>query len=237
MKIGIIVTGLVNPILKADYGEYADMIMSTLSPHGDFEYKIYSALEQLLPDDLDECQGYIITGSVHDAYADEPWINALATWIRRCDELCKPLIGICFGHQIINIALGGITEKSTKGWGIGMSTNEIKMDAPWMDPKRASINILVSHQDQVIKLPKGVDLVASSDFCPNFMFTKGLHILALQGHPEFSLEFVDRLIESRESLLGDELYQAAKKSMALVPDSSIMMKWFATFLVNNKAQH
>lgn len=235
MKLGIIVCGLVDPSMKAEFGEYADMIVTTLSPHGDFDFQQFSALEQALPEDLDSCDGYIITGSIHDAYADEPWINDLADWIRRCDAVQKPLVGICFGHQIISIALGGKVEKSDKGWGIGMSYNQLLLDAPWMNPKLEQLDILVSHQDQVVALPAGVEVLAASDFCPNYMLAKDQHIMTIQGHPEFSVAFERSIVAKKKSLISDAHYQQAMASLEQTPDSASVMNWFANFFRQHAA--
>jgi len=233
MKIGIIVTGLVEPTLKADYGEYASMIIDGLSPHGDFRYEVYSALERKLPTDISKCDGYILTGSVHDSYADELWINELAVWIRECDKQRKSLAGICFGHQIIARALGGKVEKSSKGWGLGMSHNQMLTTASWMEPKVDNINILVCHQDQVTAIPDSLQLVSSSDFCPNYMLSKDAHILTIQGHPEFSIAFEHDLIEKKKQIFGQSVCDRAHESLDKEPDSAIMMKWFANFFEGN----
>lgn len=71
MKIGIIVCDKVAPDLARDYGEFADMIMATLTPHGSFDFTLFNAIEQELPPPNDDCHGYIISGSTHDAYADK----------------------------------------------------------------------------------------------------------------------------------------------------------------------
>lgn len=229
MKIGIIVCDTVDPILSAEFGEFSDMIMATLSPHGTFEYVEFDAVAGALPPEDDDCQGYIITGSTHDAYADKPWIHQLGRWIRYCDEQRKPLAGICFGHQIIALALGGKVEKSSKGWGLGISINQLHQRPSWMPGDKHELNLLVSHQDQVTQLPPNVDLIASSDFCPHYMISKGHHMLAVQGHPEFSLAFEQKLLERKKSLVSSEVYEAAKRSLERRLDSSDVMKWFATF--------
>jgi GMP synthase-like glutamine amidotransferase len=232
MKIGIIVCDTVDPILSAEFGEFSDMIMATLSPHGSFEYVEFDAVAGELPQDDDDCQGYIITGSTHDAYADKPWIHQLGQWIRHCDEQRKPLAGICFGHQIIALALGGKVEKSSNGWGLGISINQLHQRPSWMPEDKDELNLLVSHQDQVTQLPPNVDLIASSDFCPHYMIGKGNHMLAVQGHPEFSLAFEQRLLERKKNLVSAEVYQAAQRSLERRLDSSDAMKWFATFFQN-----
>jgi GMP synthase-like glutamine amidotransferase len=230
MKVGIIVCGLVDPALVSDYGEYADMIQAGLSPHGDFHFQLYSALDQALPKAADECDGYIVTGSVHDAYTDEPWILNLVDWICQLDAEEKPLIGICFGHQIIARALGGVVEKSPKGWGIGISHNRVLSEQPWMTDSKEDLVLLVSHQDQVQQAPDQMDVLATSEFCPNFMLVKGHHIVTVQGHPEFSKDFEREMIQKRKDRLDDQLYQKALASLDEEPDSDLVMKWFANFL-------
>jgi GMP synthase-like glutamine amidotransferase len=235
MKIGIIVCDKVAPALAAEFGEFADMISASLNPYGQFEYRLFDAITQDLPNNQDDCQGYIITGSTHDAYVDKPWINHLADWIRQIDEQRKPLIGICFGHQIICVALGGQVEKSPKGWGLGMSTNQIYSHLPWMIPKKEHVNILVSHQDQVTQIPPGMTLIASNNFCPNYMLIKDNHILTVQGHPEFSMTFERRLLERKKALLTENQYQQALSSLDSIADSAIAMQWFALFFQGHSA--
>ncbi|CAH0529816.1 glutamine amidotransferase-related protein [Vibrio hippocampi] len=229
MNIGIIVCDRVDPILSAEFGEFADMIIETLSPHGDFNYQLFDAMEGVLPMTDHGCDGFIITGSTFDAYADIDWINQLAQWIVTCDEAQTPLIGICFGHQIIARALGAQVAKSNKGWGIGMSVNQVTGQHDWMQPRKEMINILVSHQDQVLQLPDSLTTIASSDFCPNYMLIKQDHILTIQGHPEFSTDFEYKLLERKRELVGEEAYQNARTSLELLPDSALIMQWFAQF--------
>lgn len=230
MKVGIIVCGTVAPELPAEFGEFADMIMATLSVHGEFEYQLFNAVEGVLPDIDDSCSGYIITGSTADAYADKPWLHRLARWICLCDQQQKPLFGICFGHQIISIALGGVVEKSSKGWGIGMSVSQLHGKPIWMTPQLETLNLLVSHQDQVIALPPGMSVLASSDFCPYYMLGKGQHLLTIQGHPEFSVEFVRCLVEMKKPLISEALYMQAHESLKNEPDSSTVMRWVANLM-------
>ncbi len=230
MKIGIIVCDNVAAELAKDHGEYADMISASLSEFAHFEFEQFHAVAQQLPTYLKQCDGYIITGSTHDAYADQPWIHELAAWIRQVDAQKIPLFGICFGHQIIAIALGGRVEKSTKGWGLGVSINQITQQPDWMTPKLDTLHLLVSHQDQVVETPQSLTVVARSEFCPNYMLAKDQHILTVQGHPEFSLAFERRLIERKRALLTDQQYDHALTSLELPPHSAIVMQWVANFL-------
>lgn len=231
MKIGILVCDSVEPTLAAQFGEFADMIQRGLSACSQYQYVLFDAVNMQLPPADDDCDGYIITGSTDDAYADKPWINHLARWIRHCDQQRKPLIGICFGHQIIALALGGRVEKSAKGWGVGVSrANRIMLDLPWMQPNKPLLDLLVFHQDQVIELPASMQVVASSEFCPNYMLAKDQHILTIQGHPEFSPEFEHGLLTYMQSVIGEAHYKAAVNSLSTAPDSALVMRWLSNFL-------
>jgi hypothetical protein len=100
----------------------------------------------------------------------------------------------------------------------------------WMQPGLDTIRILASHQDQVEQLPPGAIRLAGNDFCPNFMFLQGDHIVAIQGHPEFSVEYNRALIERRRDFLSDDRYQRSLSSLEGEVDSATMMQWLLQFL-------
>ena len=62
--------------------------------------------------------GWLITGSRHGVYDDLFWMPPLQDFIRELADQQIPLVGICFGHQIIAEALGGRVVKSDRGWGV-----------------------------------------------------------------------------------------------------------------------
>jgi hypothetical protein len=132
--------------------------------------------------------------------------------------------------EVIAQALGGEVMKSTKGWGLGVSVHAMQTTKPWMAPGLDTIRILASHQDQVEQLPPGATLLAGNDFCPNFMFLQGDHIVAIQGHPEFSVAYNRALIERRRDRLPDAHYQSSLSSLEGEVDSATMMQWLLQFL-------
>ncbi|HHQ4661072.1 TPA: glutamine amidotransferase-related protein [Aeromonas veronii] len=232
MRLGILDCDRLDPDLADRFGPvYSEMFIrgfAALAP--ELEFRVWSALDGELPEDLHECDAWLITGSRHDAYSDIPWIQALRAWIRQAHDADVKLAGVCFGHQVIAQALGGEVVKSTKGWGLGVAVHPMLADAPWMAPARDQIRILASHQDQVALLPPGATRLAGNDFCPNFMFLQGNNIVAIQGHPEFSVEYNRALIERRRGLLPDERYQSSLSSLEGEVDSTTMMQWLLQFL-------
>ncbi|HPY39419.1 MAG TPA: gamma-glutamyl-gamma-aminobutyrate hydrolase family protein, partial [Thiolinea sp.] len=197
MLIGILETGRPPEELQTAYGSYVDMFKRLLGGADDsFEFKVYAVLDNELPTDPAECDAWLVTGSRHGVYENLPWMLKLQDFIRAVWQAEVPMIGICFGHQVIATALGGKVEKSAKGWGVGLQEYTVKQPQDWMD-ERQSITFNAMHQDQVVELPTEAEVFASSEFCEFAGLVYGGRILTFQGHPEFTTEFEESLLKLR----------------------------------------
>ena len=198
MKIGILHTGLVPEPLKENHKSYAKMFMSLLESRSKaFTFRTYEVLEMDFPVCAKECDGWIITGSKYGVYEDHPWIEPLSDLVRKIAKIKSPLLGVCFGHQLIAQALGGQVESSEKGWGLGLDTYRIKHQHKpecMSNINDTEISLNIFHQDQVTRLPEGAKVFAKSDFCNNAGFYIDQHILTIQAHPEFSLSYNQDLL-------------------------------------------
>ncbi|MFQ5419816.1 MAG: GMP synthase, partial [Anaerolineae bacterium] len=180
--------------------------------HAPFTYQAYEITRGEMPRDLDECDAYLITGSLQGVYDSDPWIADLSRFIRAAYQAGKKLVGICFGHQIIAHALGGRAEKSAKGWGLGQRQFALTAVKAWMTPGMSSCGLYFAHQDQVVKLPPGAERLGGDEFCPNTMFTIGDQVLGIQGHPEFTSDFMTAVIASRQDTVPEPvLYPDGKR--------------------------
>lgn len=193
------------------------------------DVRVYDIATGEWPLSLDECRVWIITGSAKGAYEADDWIIQLKKFIVQLDMHEKKLLGICFGHQVIAEALGGRVLKSEKGWGLGVKDFKIINSEPWMQPFKNKISLLFTHQDQVVELPQKAKLIASSEFCPNQMYQIGNHILTVQGHPEFSVEYTQYKIDSHRKIVSEDVYQSAMISFGNVCDSALIKEWFRKF--------
>ena len=231
MKLGILRTDAVRPELKPEYGEYPDMFIALLQ-HSDpsLEYAVYDVELGEYPVDIDEVDAYLITGSKSSVYEDKPWIIELMEFVRELNRRHKKLLGFCFGHQLVAQALGGKTERSAKGWGVGLHTHRFTTVPSWHDQGDVDLNILVSHQDQVVAVPDSARVLAGSEFCENAVCQIGDHILTFQGHPEFVPQYSRELLSIRRERIGEAAYAAGVSSLSGIAQGQRVGSWVLNFL-------
>jgi len=203
MKIGILQTGHSPDELRPVMGDYSNLFEQLLANQG-FTFETFSVVDGILPDTPDQCEGWLITGSKHGAYEDHPWIAPLEALIREIYAKEVPLVGICFGHQIIAQALGGKVEKFKDGWAIGRQTYD------W-DGEVISLNAW--HKDQVVQRPADATPIACNDFCENAALVYGKRAFTVQAHPEFDAEFIEGLIRTRGGAVPPDLIDAARADL------------------------
>ncbi|HBM41198.1 type 1 glutamine amidotransferase [Sulfitobacter pontiacus] len=221
MKIGILQTGHSPDNMKDALGDYGDMFVKLLGGHG-FDFQIWSVVDGDFPASAVDADGWLITGSKHGAYEDHDWIPPLEQLIRAIREAGRPLVGICFGHQIIAQALGGKVEKFAGGWSVGRTEYTI-------DGETLALNAW--HQDQVTQLPDGAKVVGASDFCANAALLYDDHIWTIQPHPEFTQDFIDGLIRTRgKGVVPDHQLQAASALLDAPTDNAKIADHIADFL-------
>ncbi|MEM8698769.1 MAG: type 1 glutamine amidotransferase, partial [Pseudomonadota bacterium] len=102
--IGILETGRLPDALLPRHGSYPDMFMRLLRGHG-FAFQSWPVLDGDFPPGVASCDGWLITGSRHGAYEGHAWIPPLEAFIREAVSAEIPMVGICFGHQIMAQAL------------------------------------------------------------------------------------------------------------------------------------
>ena len=127
-------------------------------------------------------------------------------------------------------ALGGEVVKSERGWGVGMSFNRLTERAAWMDPWQEGLDLVVSHQDQVSRLPAGAVVLAASDFCPVYVMQVGEIFLGVQGHPEFSKAYSADLMELRRGKIPGNRDREGQASLNAPVDDQLMVRWILNFM-------
>jgi len=231
MHIGILQADQHDIHIEQQYGTYSDMFQHLFyQVDNQVNFTTYQVIDKKYPEAINECDGYLITGSKESVYDNHPWIDTLRKFIVDISHHDTKLIGICFGHQIIADALGGKVEKSKSGWGVGVTSSLVTETDSWMHPAMKQFSLLVSHQDQVVQLPHGATGFSGDVFCPHSGFRIGRKFLTFQGHPEFTVEYLKQSMLARKHLLGDELYNDALDSLTNETHHNEIAKWILNFI-------
>ena len=195
MRIGLLLAGHMPEALADTVGDYPDLYGSMLAPHG-FTCTAWDVTAGEMPESPQAAEGWLISGSRHGAYDDLPWIAPLEAFVRHVRAAGVPLLGICFGHQIVAQALGGRVEKWRGGWTLGPT------DYAFEDGTTYRLNAW--HQDQVTAPPEGARTIATAPDCAHAALAIGEMILTVQPHPEFGRDSVAGLLETRGAALPAE---------------------------------
>jgi GMP synthase-like glutamine amidotransferase len=230
VRIGILETGR-PPEDLAQHGSYAQMFERLLGP--ELDYVVYPVIDDVFPVRVHEVEGWLVTGSRFGVYDDAPWIRRLEAFLREVVAAKVPVVGICFGQQILASALGARVEKAAAGWGAGPHEYDILERPAWLEGAAERFTLNAMHQDQVLSLPPGARLIASSDFCPFAALAYGDHAISLQAHPEFDNAYERDLVALRRGALIPEAVAdpalAAIGDAALAPDAGNAARWLRRF--------
>lgn len=231
-RIGILETGHNSDDLAARFGQFSDAFGRWLTAHTQefpFVLDVFRVEDGELPAHPGVCDGYIITGSAAGVYEDHAWLEPARCFIRDAMAAERKLVGVCFGHQLIADALGGRVVKSHKGWGLGRHTYRVHATAPWMDPSLEALSLLACHQDQVVALPPGARVLASSEFCEFAMLAIGEHVITVQAHPEFTPDYAGSLYASRRERFGPEVTERSLATLGDPTHAQDFARWVLRF--------
>ncbi|SFZ86412.1 GMP synthase-Glutamine amidotransferase [Devosia enhydra] len=238
MNLTIIETGEIPEPLRHRFVPYADMFGQMFARAGRPVATQTIAVHR--GDPLPEPQtldAVLITGSPAGVYDPLPWLDPLRDFIRAAYAADLPMLGICFGHQIIADALGGEVRKSEKGWGMGRHAYRVVGAPGFLPGVGESVSILCSHQDQVIVPPAEAEVFLASPFTPNdgLAYRNG-RVVTLQPHPEFADDYAIALADLRRGRAPDAVVDAALASFTTPSDSPAMGRWLADWLIAAAAQ-
>jgi len=221
VKIGILQAGLCPEELLEEYGEYDAVFARFLDGFG-FEFEGFRVVENIFPPSIHSADGWLITGSKHAAYEDHDWIAPLEQFIRHAYSQNIPIIGVCFGHQVLAQALGGKVEKFSGGRSVGRQHYQL-------DGVEGGINLMAWHQDQVIEPPQDAKVIGSSSFCKYAALAYGNKALSIQAHPEFDAGFIAGLFDAYEDILPEEVMARRNDDLSGELSSPLIATMMAEF--------
>jgi GMP synthase-like glutamine amidotransferase len=196
-----------------EYGTYTQMIKNWLDKGGQVdEYLAVNVRnkgwQELI--NIENIDIFIITGSRYSVNDDSVWIDELSQFIKYIwDKTNKKMLGICFGHQIIAKAMNGKVAKNKYGWNVGANKYNIKKPYSAYFDNLNSLDLLVIHQEQIVKKPQIAKLIADNDRCKYGVLLYANRFLTIQAHPEFVGDFLQELINKRDltaNITGEDIF-------------------------------
>ena len=240
MKIGILETGLIREELADHNDPYPVMFERLLGLAGrKLDFAAYSVLRGEMPESIYDCDGWLITGSRYGVYEQLDWMLELEDFIRQLAQAERPLIGVCFGHQIIAAALGGKVVKSDLGWKVGVQHYDVDRRYDWMGESPPSVAMHAYHQDQIVDCPPSAEVFLSSAGCPVAGLSYGDSIISVQAHPEIEESYERELLEMfAGSVIPLEIAQQgiATLDAGIQVDTRLVANWFVDFFLTREAQ-
>ena len=132
-----------------------EKFVSLLEPeNASGKFDIFYVSEYQFPENIESYDGYLLTGSPVSVHDKDEWIKMLSEFVGKVYKKNKPIVGVCFGHQLIAKHFGGVVESNEKGWMIGSFSLNISKKLPWMKKKIMTTDLFHFNKERVTKLPK-----------------------------------------------------------------------------------
>lgn len=213
-KIVIVTTGEPIPSMIEQRGPFSAMIRDAIGGAWRGGYDAFDARTDEFPDPAGAA-AFIITGSAANVPHREPWMLRTEAWLRGVVDAGTPILGICFGHQILAQALGGEVVKNPRGREIGTVRIERREDDPLFDGVPESFHANVTHIDTVARLPEGAASLARSDKEDHHAIRFTPACYGVQYHPELDREIMLGYIEARREVLASERFDVESLAAAV----------------------
>ena len=234
IRIGLLLVGHVAPTSTHIAGDYPELF-ATLLGECEIELARYDLDLDRFPASADECDGWLLSPSRCSVSDGHPWIASAEDLVRELIARELPYVGICFGHQLAAQALGARVQRAEDGWQVGVHDYEIVETRPWMVPMQSTVSLIASHEDQVMEIPDGAELLARSAGCEIAGLTFGERAWTLQPHPEFVPELADHLLAQRAELIGAEKVQMAQATLGRPLNRIDVGRWIVQFFLTETA--
>ena len=155
----------------------------------------------------DGLAGVVVTGSSAMVSEREEWSETTAAWLAEAVAAATPLLGICYGHQLLAHALGGRVAKNPRGREIGSVDVTLTHEADGDDllgAGPAAFRAQTSHVESVLDLPPRATRLATTGLDPNHAFRVGRSAWGVQFHPEFDADITRGYLRARRTVCASE---------------------------------
>jgi GMP synthase (glutamine-hydrolysing) len=225
--IAVLVTGEPVPQARARRGAFADLIRQAAPTFGTLRWESHDVRTLEVIPDLTEAFAVIVTGSASSVTEALPWKEEVSACLRRLVHAEVPLLGICFGHQLLGHALGGRVDVNPNGREMGtVDLERVEDDA--VCGACGSVQVNSTHVDSVVTLPPGARVLARTRQEPHAAVRFGPSAWGVQYHPELDAEVMRCYFEARRAVLSAEGLdvEAAQRAVRDAPEGARVIERF-----------
>jgi GMP synthase (glutamine-hydrolysing) len=233
----IIKAGSTYPAVLKKHGDFEDWIIGNMPVEKNM-FSVIDVVEQRVIPDLDRISGIMIAGSHAMVTSEEPWQGEIVDYVRNAVENNLPVLGICYGHQLLAHAMGGTIAFHPKGREIGTTeitcTHEAREDILFqhMPPEFPAH---AAHLQTIIQLPPGATVLAINNFESCHAFRVRDYAWGIQFHPEFSVDILEACIHEIRSALVKEGFNPDEllSNLQPTPMGKILLQQFFNVVTDN----
>lgn len=203
-QIVLIKTGSTIPGMKPEFGDFENWFSTGL---GVPSIKTVAVHEQETLPDFNELSGIVISGSASMVSDKQDWSEKTARWLKQAVDAGVPVLGVCYGHQLLAHALGGEVGLNPNGRQIGTVNAHMLADAaddPLLGDLPTDYPVQTSHSESVLSLPPNATRLATSELDENFVIRFADKAWGIQYHPEFSAHVMREYLTRRADAIRSE---------------------------------
>ena len=157
---------------------------------------------------IGDATGVVVTGSSAFVSERESWSVRTEQWLAEVVRAGAPVLGICYGHQLLAQALGGRVGRNPQGREIGTVRVDLgaagRAEDPLLGPGPEIVDVHATHVESVLELPEGAVLLGSNAADAHHAFAYGLRAWGVQFHPEFDSGVMRGYLAERAEVLREE---------------------------------
>lgn len=235
--VAVLVTGDPVPEARARRGSFADLIRQAAPAFGTLRWQEHDVRELEELPDLTDALAVIVTGSALSVTEALPWKERVSACLRTLVQANVPLLGICFGHQLLGYALGGQVRLNPNGREIGTVTLA-RVEDDEVCGARGSVLVNSTHLDSVVTLPPSARVLGYTQQEPHAAVRFGPSAWGVQYHPELDAMVMRCYFRvRREQLLTEGLdVEASERAVADAPEGARVIERFLGWAQSSSAR-
>lgn len=234
MKILLIKMGATMLPVKSKFGDYESWFERALGKYG----RYLDAIDAVSDPDWSQVSkpdGCIISGSAASVYEDLSWSIAASDMIEAWRLSGVPILGVCYGHQLLAQNAGARVALNPSGREIGVCQIERIVNDPLFDGLPLQFSVVQTHSDAVLTAVPGGQVIASNGNTQNQAMAMGQRVRSVQWHPEMTAEIIEMYIELREPEIiaefGSEAIEELRSALRPVTSGQAILKNFVDHFI------